>query len=112
MMSNKKKQVRRQFNESCLQRDRYRCICCGLQASPDNWRDFLDVHHITDRSLIPNGGYVKENGATLCKVGNNCHWKAEQRHINGQAETGFTPNDLYNKIGSSYEAAVKAAEQS
>jgi hypothetical protein len=110
-MSQKKKEIRNNFNLACLKRDRYRCVCCGLQATPENWRDSLDVHHIQDRNLLPNGGYVKENGVTLCKVGENCHLKAEQFHITGTALPGFSPEDLYVKIGSSYEKAAEASRR-
>lgn len=38
----------------------------------------LDVHHITNRKMMPNGGYVKENGITLCDCYDVCHFRAEQ----------------------------------
>lgn len=79
----------------------------------------LDAHHITDRNLMPNGGYVKENGITLCSGDDDnelyykksCHWKAEQFHIHGEAYPGFSPEELYKKIGSSLELAMKASER-
>jgi hypothetical protein len=49
---------------------------------------------------MPNGGYVKENGITLCKIGENCHLKAEN------VEPGFEPELLYRLIGSSKELAL------
>jgi hypothetical protein len=73
----------------------------------------LDAHHITDRNELPNGGYVKENGITLCDVDGGCHMKAEEYHISGgkSFQYGFHPNDLYAKIGSSLESAVRASER-
>lgn len=68
----------------------------------------LDAHHITDRTEMPNGGYVKENGISVC---DDCHLKAEEFHSTGTAVEGFSPDDLYQKIGSSHEKAVTAAEK-
>jgi hypothetical protein len=53
---------------------------------------------------MPNGGYVPENGISLCKVDENCHLKAER------CEPGYDPGALYERIGSSYEAAFEASE--
>jgi 5-methylcytosine-specific restriction endonuclease McrA len=88
-MKNKQK-IREHFRNSVFDRDKYKCIMCGAPA--------VDAHHITDRNLMPNGGYVKENGVSLCGA---CHLLAE-----AQAE-GFTPDVLYGIIGSTYEKAVK-----
>ncbi len=49
---------------------------------------------------MPNGGYVKENGISVC---DDCHLLAED------AAPGFEPEVLYEKIGSSHEAALKAS---
>jgi hypothetical protein len=49
-----------------------------------------------------NGGYVAENGISLCA---DYHIKAEDQ------EVGFQPEDLYLKIGSSKEKAVEASEK-
>ena len=59
---------------------------------------------------MPHGGYVKENGITLCP---DCHSKAEKWHKSGGVswEPGYHPNELYAKIGSSYEMAVAASEK-
>ena len=57
---------------------------------------------------MPNGGYVKENGISLCPT---CHEKAEVFHSTGTALPGWAPEDLYRLIGSSYEQAVKASER-
>lgn len=109
----------------------YTCRCCekigrdrneepGDDESRYHWTRFhwtikddsvlveLDAHHITDRNKMPGGGYVKENGITLCP---ECHAKAERFHqTNGEEhEMGFHPNDLYAIIGSSYEKALEAS---
>ena len=67
----------------------------------------LDSHHITDADEMPNGGYVLENGITLCDTENGCHMKAEQYHIGNKVEKGYTPDELYKLINSSYEVAYK-----
>lgn len=53
---------------------------------------------------MPNGGYIPENGITLCK---ECHQKAEVFHSSGKVkwEEGYHPDDLYRLINSSYEKA-------
>lgn len=106
-MSKKKKLIRRHFRETSLERDDYRCVMC---RAPDVPVDDLDVHHITDRNEMPGGGYVKENGISLCPP---CHLKAEQWHISDHESwaPGYHPDELYEKIGSSYEAAVAASEK-
>jgi hypothetical protein len=78
----------------------------------------LDAHHITPREDMPNGGYVKENGVTLCKYPQDklmsCHEYAEA-YLNpedyGVEEPGYSPAELYKKIGSSYQLAYKASEK-
>lgn len=103
-MSQRKKQIRASFNQVCLERDGHKCRVCGSSGVP------LDVHHIQDRTEMPNGGYVKENGISLCE---ECHMKAERFHITGGLEWEYLmhPDDLYRKIGSSHEKAVKASER-
>jgi len=104
-MSAKKKQIRQKFNDDCLKRDGYRCRICTCLSTRD-----LEVHHITDRSKMPNGGYVKENGITLCPMH---HLIAERYHVTGGKHYAekMHPNDLYALIGSSYEKAVAASEK-
>lgn len=95
-MSNQKKIVRARFRDAVFGRDGYKCKICGW----NEYKDILDAHHITNRNDMPNGGYVKENGITLCP---DCHFKAE---------TGYmTAEHLYKLIGSSYELAKKASER-
>lgn len=82
------KEWRKNFREGVFARDKQKCKVCGQTAQ--------DAHHITDRHDIPNGGYVLSNGISLC---GSCHIKAE---------TGeFPAEDLYKRIESSYEKAVK-----
>jgi hypothetical protein len=68
----------------------------------------LDAHHITDRNLMPHGGYVAENGISLCA---GCHQLAEVYHSTGIAAEGFHPDDLYRIIGSSLEKATDASHR-
>ena len=60
-----KKEIRKNFKDSVFKRDNWTCKVCG--EGPYENIDFFDAHHITDRSEMPNGGYVKENGITVCK---------------------------------------------
>lgn len=96
-MTSTKKLIRSKFRESVFARDNNKCVFCDQT-------DDLDAHHITDRSLMPNGGYVKLNGITLCPLH---HLEAEKFHITEGKEwvEGMHPDDLYQKIGSSYEKA-------
>lgn len=89
------KKWRKQFNEGCLERDGNKCVFCDVTES-------LDVHHITDRHDMPNGGYVLSNGITVCETH---HLMCEEHHATGHAVVGFHPNDLYGKINSSYSKA-------
>ncbi len=96
----KKKQIIRQkFRTGVFDRDGHKCVFCDAGEN-------LDAHHIVDRSLMPNGGYVIENGITLC---HEHHMKAEQYHVSGGEDfvEGMHPADLYEIIGSNYELAVK-----
>lgn len=106
-----KKDVRKKFRQDVFARDNYTCRICDTVYGKDKAENFLDAHHITDREEMPKGGYVKENGISLCKA--DCHFKAEKFHISGgiEWEQGMHPNDLYNIIGSSYEKAIKASEK-
>lgn len=103
-MSQQKKQIRKQFRDSVYARDRYTCVACGFCSSPEKAEQELDAHHITSRDDMPNGGYVAENGASLCKHGNpSCHERAESGEI--------AADELYRKIGSSYEQALTRANK-
>lgn len=97
------KRWRKQFNEDCLERDGHKCVFCDVTED-------LDVHHITDRHEMPNGGYVISNGITLCP---DHHMMAEEYHMTeGEScQPGMWPADLYKKIGSSYIQAVMDSEK-
>lgn len=103
---NRKKKIRASFRDSVFKRDNHTCKVCKKKKPVDE----LDAHHITDRSLMPNGGYVKENGITLCK--DTCHMMCEEFYIsNGENwHKDLHPNDLYSMIGSTCEEAVRASE--
>lgn len=107
-MSAKKKQVRAAFRAATFARDRYRCVGCDFESSPEGADGELDAHHITDRTEMPNGGYVEENGVSLCP---SCHRKAEEFHSTGTAAPGFSAAELYARIGSSHRRAVDASEE-
>lgn len=96
----RKQQIRKNFREACFERDNHKCKICGDIA--------VDAHHIFDRNLLPNGGYVKENGISVCPP---CHLKAEKFHISEgkEWEEGYHPDDLYRLIGSDYQKAYKAS---
>jgi len=64
---------RQAFNEAVRKRDKDQCVMCKSPAS--------EVHHIIERKLFVDGGYVMDNGATLC---GDCHLKAEQTIISAK----------------------------
>jgi predicted restriction endonuclease len=99
-MSKEKKLVRAKFRDSVFARDGHKCCFCDVTEN-------LDAHHITDRTLMPNGGYVKENGITVCAE----HHLLAEKFWNGELYPGWEPKDLYKRIGSSYEQAMKASEK-
>ena len=109
-MSTKKKQIREKFRSAVFERDGHKCRVCGRAVE-------CDAHHIVDRNELPAGGYVKENGISLCCVPNgpeqSCHEKAEVYHSSGSTSSvpGFLPEDLYKLIGSSYEKALEASKK-
>lgn len=104
-MSATKKAIRAAFRDAVFKRDKNACKKCGVKASETLQ---LDAHHVTDRTLMPNGGYVLQNGTSLCP---ECHERAEMYHSTGEAEPEYMPDELYGLIFSSYEAAVKASEK-
>lgn len=105
-MSSAKKKIREEFRRAVFKRDRFSCLGCGLKFSEETAEKELDCHHITDRNIMPGGGYVKENGISLCPI---CHEKAEVFHQTNSElwEPGFHPDELYLKIGSNLELATK-----
>ena len=99
-MSAEKKQIRERFRDAVFTRDGHRCKTCNRSS------DHMDAHHITDRNEMPAGGYVPENGISLCP---QCHEKAEEFHRTGTALPGFSPDELYARIGSSRALALRAS---
>lgn len=108
-MSAGKKKIRESFRSSVFERDQHMCVMCGVketELAEDSKK--LDAHHIVDRNEMPHGGYVKENGISLCPT---CHELAEVFHSTGTSHPGFSPDDLFGKIGSNLEKARRAAER-
>jgi predicted restriction endonuclease len=114
-----KKQIRSSFRESVFKRDNYTCQLCGQKYSKelsDPSLKMINAHHIMDRHLFKNGGYILENGITLCDENGkfttekSCHMLVEGWHIhNGNEEMVLPehrPNTLYKKINSSFELAL------
>jgi hypothetical protein len=52
--------ARDDFREAVFARDGHRCVVCGVPA--------VDAHHLIERRLWPDGGYLLDNGASLCAV--------------------------------------------
>lgn len=98
-----KKDIRNNFRNAVFKRDNHKCTFCDCKTD-------LDAHHITDRHEMPNGGYVLENGITLCPVH---HMMAEKYHITGGKEwsENMHPDDLYTKIGSNKKLAIDKSEK-
>lgn len=61
---------RQLFKESVFYRDHSKCVVCGAPG--------VDAHHILERRLFPDGGYLEDNGVTLCAA---CHLEAEATRI-------------------------------
>ena len=112
-----KRDVRAAFREAVFTRDRYTCQVCGkrwAESDADPALGRVNAHHVVDRHEFPNGGYVAENGITVCDGGpDSCHMKCERFHITGGKEwvPGLHPDDLYRKIGSSLDLAITADER-
>jgi hypothetical protein len=112
-MASKKQQVRAAFRDAVFKRDGYKCVVCGLTAPKTDPESVLDAHHINNRNTFPNGGYVKENGVSLCKHDKpngekSCHLKAEECLEYGAEHPNCKPEELYAKIGSNREKADAA----
>ncbi len=111
-MIKSKKQIREDFRNGVFKRDKNTCQICGYVYERDQSdyittiHDKLDAHHITDRNNMPYGGYVLENGITVCK--DTCHRMVEI-HAKDNCVDGYCPSVLYEMIGSSWEEAVRAS---
>lgn len=123
-MSREKREVRRRFREAVFERDRNTCVVCGLVSADAAG---LDAHHVWPREKMPNGGYVRENGVTLCDhvkaqtSTDGCHARAERilaAHFElgadlpteGEPDYEVSPHALYAKIGSSQTLAESISE--
>ena len=91
IMSAKKQEIRENFRNDVFKRDGYICKFC-------NKTEDLDAHHITPRKEMPNGGYVKSNGITVCPL----HHKFVE-----SPDCTLSILSLYSLIGSSYEQAYE-----
>lgn len=102
-MSKAKELTRDIFFAEVVTRADLRCQApgCRFRTVVLRAREDLDAHHITSRKRFPRGGYVRENGISLCKP---CHVKAER------GDPGFEAEALYKIIGSSYDKARVAEE--
>lgn len=98
-MSVEKKQRRANFRKSVFARDGHKCVFCPKKTG-------LDAHHITNRKEMPNGGYVMENGVTVCAD----HHTMVEAYLNGFSTWSicYSPEALYKLIGSSKEKAFEA----
>jgi hypothetical protein len=107
-MSAAKRKIRDNFRNLVFERDLNMCVMCGTsQEELGKENKTLDAHHIIDRSEMPNGGYVKENGISLCPT---CHELADVYHSTGTSYPGYSPDDLFHKIGSDAGKARSASE--
>ena len=50
---------RKEFRFKVMERDNFKCVFCPAVA--------VDVHHIMERRLWPDGGYHPFNGASVCE---------------------------------------------
>lgn len=103
-----KKDIRRQFRDAVFERDHYTCLVCGKEWTPadaDPNLHRINAHHITDRSEMPHGGYVPENGVTVCE--GECHRRVERYHETGEVEPHLSPDALYQAIGTCKGKAVR-----
>lgn len=55
-------QPRSEFRQQVFQRDNHTCLV------PSCDEDAVDAHHIMERSLWSDGGYIPENGASVCET--------------------------------------------
>ena len=94
-----KKRIRAKFRQEVFDRDGYQCRKCGFKSSPAKAENEIDAHHIINRNNLPFGGYIRENGITLCR---KCHLEAEQGNL------GFDEQTLFACVKSSREEAIEA----
>lgn len=82
---------RQAFREAVFNRDGGRCVFCKEPA--------VDAHHLIERRLWKDGGYVPDNGIAVCA---NCHLACEQTIFSveeGREAAGITnvvvPEHMY-----------------
>jgi hypothetical protein len=63
--------IRAKFREVVFERDNHKCVVPSCSA------DAVDAHHLLERSLWENGGYLKDNGASVCEE----HHKLAEQNI-------------------------------
>lgn len=93
--------VRDRMREACFARDGGKCVLCDAPAQ--------DAHHILERRLWPDGGYILDNLASVC---GHCHLLCEQtivsveevRHAAGiwgppVVPPHMYPDETYDKWG-------------
>lgn len=67
---------REEFHKKCFEREEDQCIVPWCTQKPD------EAHHIIERDLWDDGGYILENGVSIC---NHHHQYAESNDIPPQA---------------------------
>lgn len=87
-MGTSKKQIRENFRKAVFERDGNTCVFCSS-------KDCLDAHHIINRELMPNGGYILENGITVCS---EHHILVEDAYWNNPSDPKYGPDALYKLI--------------
>lgn len=108
--------TRQDFREACVERDGGKCLVpwCDSTVTVDP-NGPGEVHHIIERELWVDGGYIPENGACVC---NDHHRMAEQNEIPPQAFWRWInidpvpiPTGLENVPGTADIAWVKTDQQ-
>lgn len=92
--------ARAAFDAAVRDRDGGRCVLCGGAGT--------EAHHVLDRKLFPDGGYLPGNGALVC---NPCHLDCETTRVSVEAvraaagisepvlPPGLSPSLTYDKWG-------------
>lgn len=97
-----RKSARDHFREAVLRRDGHSCVAPGC-LNPGT-----EVHHLIERRLFPDGGYIADNGVSLCP---EHHVLAETTVLDAQElrtaagicevvlPEGWDPGSRYDKWG-------------
>lgn len=103
-----KKLIRKKFRDYVFKRDNFKCVLCKMYNETNCYEDkTLDAHHITPREEIQNGGYIKENGISLCKM----HHILAESAIKNNLQNRYSPEELYKLIQSSKESAHEKSQK-